>query len=120
MHAYIATICRNQNCEAYRVGGISNHVHIACMLGRTTTVSQLIKGIKIGLSKWIKERDPLCSFFSWQSGYGAFSIGQSQLPNLIQYIDNQKEHHLGKSFKEELLEILNRYGLAYDEKYLWD
>ena len=58
--------------------------------------------------------------FSWQSGYGIFSLGQSQLPTLIQYIDNQEEHHRRKSFKEELLELLGKYDVEYDEKYLWD
>ncbi len=58
--------------------------------------------------------------FSWQAGYGIFSLGQSQLPTLIQYIDNQEKHHRTKSFKEELLELLEKYDVEYDEKYLWD
>ncbi len=68
----------------------------------------------------MKQQDGGTEHFSWQAGYGIFSLGQSQLLILLQYIDNQEEHHRTKSFKEELLELLEKYGVEYDEKYLWD
>jgi len=84
------------------------------------TVSKLLEEIKKTSSAWIKKRDARCENFSWQAGYGAFSLGQSQLSTLIQYIDNQQEHHKTKTFKEELIELLEKYAIDYDERYLWD
>lgn len=120
LHAYLAGACRALGSEAYRVGGTENHVHIACTLPRTMTVSKLLEEIKKTSSAWIKKRDARCENFSWQAGYGAFSLGQSQLSTLIQYIDNQQEHHKTKTFKEELIELLEKYAIDYDERYLWD
>jgi len=101
-------------------GGTEDHVHIACSLPRTLTQSKLLEETKRASSIWMKQQEGGPRNFSWQSGYGIFSLGQSQLPTLIQYIDNQEEHHRRKSFKEELLELLDKYDVVYDEKYLWD
>jgi putative transposase len=120
LHAYLAGACRALGCEAYRVGGTRDHVHIACTLPRTLTVSKLLEEIKKTSSAWIKDQDARCRGFAWQAGYGAFSLGQSQLDTLIRYIDNQEEHHKTMPFRKELLELLRRYGVAYDEQYLWD
>lgn len=120
LHAYLAGICRAKGAEAYRVGGTEDHVHIACTLPRTLTQSKLLEETKKASSIWMKQQEGGPQNFSWQSGYGIFSLGQSQLPTLIQYIDNQEEHHRRKSFKEELLELLEKYDVEYDEKYLWD
>ena len=120
LHAYIAGICREHKSEAFRVGGTENHVHIACTLPRTLTVSNLLEHVKKSSSQWMRNNDPHNRYFSWQAGYGVFSLGQSQLEVLVHYIDNQKEHHERKTYKEELLELLNKYQVAYDEKYLWD
>jgi putative transposase len=119
-HAYIAGVCRGQGSESYRVGGTEDHVHIACTLPRTLTISDLIKAIKTASSRWMKEHECGWELFSWQAGYGAFSLGQSQLDTLVRYIDNQPEHHRKRTFKDELLELLGRYGVKYDERYLWD
>jgi REP element-mobilizing transposase RayT len=107
-------------CDAFRVGGTADHIHIACTLPRTLTVSNLLEGIKKSSSSWLKQQNGIPSCFAWQSGYGVFSVGESQLPTLLRYIDNQKEHHRTRSFKEEYLEFLKRYGVDYDEKYLWN
>lgn len=120
LHAYLAGICRAKGAQAYRVGGTEDHVHIACTLPRTLTQAKLLEEIKKPSSIWMKQQERGIPHFSWQSGYGIFSLGQSQLPTLIQYIDNQEEHYRTKSFKEELLELLEKYDVAYDEKYLWD
>jgi len=97
-----------------------DHIHIACTLPRTVTQAKLLEETKKGSSIWMKQQQGGLRHFSWQAGYGIFSLGQSQLPTLIQYIDNQEEHHRTKSFKEELLELLEKYDVEYDEKYLWD
>lgn len=120
IHAYIAQICRNEGSEAYRVGGIEDHIHIACTLSRTLTISKLLEEVKRSSSAWIKQQDSACKEFSWQAGYGVFSLGQSQLPSLIAYIDKQVQHHRHRSFREELIDFFQKYAIAYDERYLWD
>ena len=120
LYAYLAGAVRALNAEAYRVGGVADHVHIACTLPRTMTVSKLSEEIKKSSSAWIKEQDVTCRNFAWQAGYGAFSLGQSQLAVLVAYIDNQEEHHRKRTFREEFVEFLKRYDVDYDETYLWD
>ena len=120
LHSYIAGACRNIGVEAFRVGGVADHVHVACSLSRTITVSKLLEGVKKSSSSWMKAQGAGYDLFSWQLGYGAFSLGQSQLQTVVNYIDGQEEHHQKKSFKEEYLEFLKRYGIGYDERYLWD
>jgi len=120
LHAYIAGACRGLGCNAYAVGGTNDHVHIACALTRTLPVSRLLEDIKKSSSAWIKNQNGCSKLFSWQAGYGAFSLGQSQLPSLLKYIRSQDEHHRGHSYKDELRLLLDRYGIEYDERYLWD
>jgi len=120
LHAYLAGICRALGSEAFRVGGTQDHVHIACTLPRTLTVSKLLEEIKSSSSTWLKTRDLGCRDFAWQAGYGAFSLGQSQLAALLRYIDCQVEPHQSLSFHDELLELLQKYRVEYDERYLWD
>ncbi len=120
LHAYVSGLCRARGSEAYRVGGTDDHIHIACTLPRTVTMAKLVEEIKKTSSIWMKQQEHGTPNFSWQAGYGIFSLGQSQLPILLQYIDNQEEHHRIRSFKEELMGLLVKYGVAYEEKYLWD
>ncbi|MBN2309900.1 MAG: IS200/IS605 family transposase [Candidatus Hydrogenedentes bacterium] len=120
LHAYLAGACRSAGSHALRVGGTDDHVHIACVLPRTLTVSDLVEGIKVSSSRWMKTGDAACDDFAWQAGYGAFSLGQSQLKALVRYVDNQEEHHRKLTFKEEFLQLLRRYGLDHDERYLWE
>ena len=120
LHSYLSGICRTLDSECYRVGGFNDHVHMAIILPRTKTLSDLVSSIKSSSSKWMNEENGFQGKFSWQAGYGAFSLGFSQLEKLIDYIDNQEEHHQTKTFKEELLEFFNKYKVDYNEKYLWD
>ncbi len=120
LHAYLAGACRAVGSEAYRVGGTEDHVHISCTLSRTLTVSKLIEEIKKSSSVWMKEQEGACRLFTWQAGYGAFSLGQSQMPSLLRYIDGQPDHHRTRTFQEEFLDFLKRYEVEYDERYLWD
>ena len=120
LHAYLAGTCRALGSPAFRVGGTSNHVHIACSLSRTMTVSQLLEKMKSSSSAWMKSNKGGCPDFAWQSGYGAFSAGASQIEALVQYIDNQHDHHRAVSFEQEVLDLLHRYAVPYDERYLWD
>jgi hypothetical protein len=79
-----------------------------------------VEDIKTGSSKWIKTKGERYAAFAWQNGYGAFSIGQSQLAALCRYIANQREHHRRLSFQDEFRELLKRYGIEYDVRYVWD
>ncbi len=119
-HAFLAGTVRQCGCEAYRVGGVADHVHLAIRLSRTLSVADLVKEIKTASSKWIKEQSPARHDFSWQHGYGVFSLGMSQKQTLLNYIDHQEEHHRTQSFQEEYRNFLSRYGIDFDERYLWD
>ena len=116
----MAGTCRALGSEAYRVGGTNDHVHVACTLPRTVTTAKLLEEIKKSSSVWMKKQPDGHPAFAWQAGYGVFSLGQSQLPALIDYIDRQHEHHRTKTFQEEFVDFLDKYGIEYDEKYLWD
>lgn len=118
---YLATIARTDDGECYRVGGVADHVHLTVRLGRQTNIADLIKELKVSSTHMLKREYPeQLRDFSWQRGYGAFSVGPSDLPALVEYIDNQEEHHKKRAFKEEFLAFLNKYGVPYDERYLWD
>jgi len=120
MHAYLATVCRDCRCEAYRVGGVADHVHIAARLARTISQSELLEKIKKTSSAWIKNQGRDYASFFWQGGYGAFSIGYSQLDDLVRYMDNQEMHHKTKTFQEEYRELLQKYDVSFDERYVWE
>lgn len=119
-HAFIAGAVRQCNCEAYRVGGVADHVHLAVRLSRTLSVADLVKEVKTASSKWLKAQDPAYTDFYWQQGYGAFSVGISQKETLLHYIDTQEEHHQTRTFQDEYRDFLTEYGIAYDERYVWD
>jgi putative transposase len=118
--AYLATVCRTLDCPAHAIGGMPDHVHIACSLSRTTTIADLLNALKSDSSKWIKALDGKQRDFAWQAGYGAFSIGQSQLDEVRRYIARQKEHHRVRTFQDEFREMLQRYEVPFDERYVWD
>ena len=120
LYAYMATTFRGQGCDTFRIGGTNNHVHIACTLPRQMAVSDLIRKVKRTTSVWIKTKGERFSKFAWQTGYGVFSFGQSQLDDVVQYVDNQEEHHKTRSFQDEFRAFMKKYGLDFDERYLWD
>jgi putative transposase len=120
MHAYLAGICNEMDSKAIEIGGTEDHVHILCLLSRKYPISELIKSIKANSSGWVKTLGGRCEKFSWQAGYGIFSIHQSQIEPIRQYIQGQLEHHRRKTFQEEYLELLKEYQMPYDERYLWD
>lgn len=119
-HAFLAGAVRRMDCEAYRVGGVADHVHLAVRLSRTLSVADLVKEVKTASSKWLKEQDPAFTGFSWQQGYGAFSVGMSQKETLLHYIDTQEEHHRTRTFQDEYRDFLKKYGIDFDERYVWD
>jgi len=120
LHAYLASRAREVGCECYCVGGVADHVHLAVRLSRTVTIAQVLEELKTSSSKWLKTQSAGLKTFSWQSGYGAFSVGPSDLPALRQYIETQEAHHKKHTFQDELRGFLKKYGVEYDERYVWD
>ena len=90
MHAYLATVCRDFDCQAYRVGGVADHVHLAVRLARTVSQASLLEKIKKTSSAWIKEQGQQYQQFYWQAGYGSFSVGWSRWDDLLRYIAIRK------------------------------
>jgi putative transposase len=100
--------------------GTNDHLHILFSLGRVIKVADLVEEVKTESSKWIKTKGPEFRNFHWQAGYGAFSIGQSNVTTLKRYIRNQKQHHQRVTFQDEYREFLKAYEIDYDERYVWD
>ena len=119
-HAFIAGAARQCGCEAYRVGGVADHVHLAIGLSRTLAVADLVKEIKTASNKWLKTQDDSFQKFSWQNGYGIFSVGMSQKETLLHYIDTQEAHHRTQTFQDEYRAFLTKYAIEFDERYVWD
>lgn len=119
MHAYIANIFNEHDSPAVEVGGTEDHIHILWLLSRNHSVSEIIKEAKANSSSWAKALGGRCTKFGWQLGYGAFSIHQSQIDFVREYIQSQTEHHRRRTFQEEYLEILHQYQIPYDERFLW-
>ena len=120
MHAYLAAVFRQLQSPAAAVGGYVDHVHILCRLARTMTSADLIGEVKRESSGWIKSKGNVLSKFYWQKGYGAFSVSQSKVPSVKNYIRDQDRHHQKTSFKDEFRALLDKHEVVYDERYVWD
>jgi REP element-mobilizing transposase RayT len=120
VHAYLAGICENQGCPSLQIGGVEDHVHILCRLSKNIAVADLIRELKRDSSSWIKHEQPSLTDFHWQNGYGAFSVSPSHVEGLKKYIQNQEEHHRHETFQDEFRRLLQKYGIEYDERYVWD
>jgi putative transposase len=118
--AYIGGIARKHNCTAIQVGGIEDHIHALILSPPKYAPSEIAQFLKGESSKWIHEEFPNMQKFGWQDGYGAFSVSKKLVPKVVEYIKNQREHHIGKTFEEEYLELLHRHETdIVDEKYLF-
>lgn len=120
LHPYLATIFGALRSPSLAIDGTRDHIHVLFALGRTMAVADIVEEVKTSSSKWLKTKDRELRNFHWQKGYGAFSIGQSQVEVVKRYIRNQKEHHRRVTFQDEYREFLKRYGVDYDERYVWD
>ena len=118
LHAYIGALVNTTGCQVLCVGGTENHVHTLLMFSKTETVAHVVEEMKRNSSRWIKTIDPKYEMFAWQGGYAAFSVSQSQVDNVVNYIKNQQEHHKKQSFRDEYLQFLQLYGIEYDERYV--
>jgi len=120
LHRYLGGICRNLECYPVQVGGVSDHIHILCLLSKKLALMKLLEEVKSHSSKWMKTKDSSLANFYWQDGYGAFSVNPSQVDWVKGYIENQAAHHQKKTFQEEYREFLRDYEIDYDERYVWD
>ena len=118
-HAYMGGVIRTEGCEAIKIGGYIDHVHLLVSLGRTMTVADVVKETKRVTTHWL-QTEKGHPHFKWQAGYGAFSVGRREETTLVSYIDRQAEHHRTVSFKEEYMKLLTNAGVEFDERYLWD
>ncbi len=107
-------------CVPVRSGGWIDHVHLVCGLSRTVTIAQLVENVKTETSKWAKKEPHSVSTFSWQAGYGAFSVSQSNLSRVVEYVESQVEHHQRQSFQDEFRELCAKHEIEIDERYVWD
>ena len=123
LHAYLNGICGNSDSPSLIVGGTFDHIHILCRMSKNIAASSLIKDLKVNSSIWMKSQaDDFgmeLSRFSWQKGYGVFSVSPSQLEKVKSYIANQEAHHRETTFRDEYLTLLRKHGVSLDEKYLW-
>jgi len=120
LHAYMGGIIRRHGGNLLAAGSVEDHVHLLFPLPRTVAVSELVREIKSGSTRWIHESPSRSTAFGWQSGYGAFSISPSHKAAVFRYIANQREHHAMASFQDEFRTLLEKYGIEYDERYVWD
>ncbi len=119
LYEYFGGILKNNGHYPLSINGYFDHVHLFFELNPKQAISDLVRDLKANTSKWINDNRFLPGRFSWQSGYGGFSYSKSQRSNVITYIENQKQHHGKKTFRQEYLEILERFGIEFKEEYLF-
>jgi len=119
LYAYLAGTAKNLESRCLAAGGTENHLHLLISQSKNIALSRLMEELKKSSSKWIKTKGAAFRAFGWQDGYGAFSIGESNVPALKRYIAGQKERHKRQTFEEEFVALLKKYRIEYDERYLW-
>jgi putative transposase len=121
LYAYNATVLKKDvDSPAILINGMEDHIHILCLLSRKFAIMDVIKQSKTETSKWIKKQATTYNDFQWQAGYGIFSVSQSNVGQLKQYISGQEEHHKHMSFQDEFRELCRKHGIEIDERYVWD
>lgn len=120
LFSFMGGILRNHKSVLLAANGTANHVHLLVSLSKNISLSDLLRELKKSSSLWIKTKDAIFKKFSWQAGYGAFSIGQSQVVSVKNYIAKQKEHHKTEIFEDEYRKFLRKYEIDFDERYFLD
>lgn len=120
LHKYLAGIIRGIEGSSVEINGMPDHVHILAILRPKIALSDALREIKANSSKWIHENYLELTKFAWQDGFSAFTVSQSQVEPVRQYIRNQKEHHAQLEYQSELLGLLEKHDVEFDERYLWD
>jgi len=120
LYKYITGIVQNKGQKMLAINGTNNHIHIFIGMKPTCCLSDLVREIKKSSNTFINEKQFTNYKFQWQEGFGAFSYSHSALDNVIQYIQNQKEHHKKKTFREEYLDFLKKFEIEFKEEYLFE
>jgi REP element-mobilizing transposase RayT len=120
LYKYIAGVVRGIGGVSIEINGMPDHTHILTILPPKIAVSDALRDIKSNSSKWIHESWPNLHHFGWQDGFAAFTVSKSQVEPVRQYIRDQKNHHLQSDYKAELIGLLDRHDIDYDERYIWD
>ena len=116
---YLGGIAKENDALTIRIGGVSDHVHLVVRTPPTIAPSELVKAIKGGSSRWIHETFPKLSAFAWQDGFGAFTVSKSKVPEVVEYIAGQRDHHRTRTFQEEYRALLQKHETEFDERYVW-
>ncbi|WP_163322642.1 IS200/IS605 family transposase [Draconibacterium mangrovi] len=119
LYRYITGIIQNNGHKLLAINGMSDHLHIFFGLRPNQSLSSLVQDVKANSSKWINQNNFVSGRFSWQEGFGAFSYSRSQISQVVDYIENQKEHHKTKSFTEEYIKFLEDFDIPFDERYIF-
>ena len=120
LYKYITEIITSYNQKLIALNGMPDHIHILIGLKPDNSLSELVKHIKANSSRFINEQQWIAGKFEWQKGFGAFSYSHSQLTNIINYINNQEEHHKTKTFRQEYTEFLELFNVSFDNKYIFE
>ena len=120
LYEYLGGVARQEFGRALRIGGTENHLHGLLSIGGDVAISEAMRKWKSLSSKWVHESLPGNQDFSWQVGYGAFSVSLSNAPEVTEYIAGQSEHHRKTTFEQEFIAFLERHGIEYDPKYVFD
>ena len=120
LHNYLGGIVHGIGGLSVEVNGMSDHVHMLAILPPKIAVSDALRVIKTNSSKWVRESKRDLAMFGWQDGYAAFTVSRSQVDSAAAYLRQQKAHHARRDFQAEFLELLEKHGVEYDPRYLWD
>ena len=120
LYEYLGGILEQQQCRPIAIGGMPDHVHIFYLATRSRSVADVVRQVKVGSTMWLRQQGPEFSDFSWQAGYGVFSVSESQSETVEEYVRNQAAHHLKINFQTELRFLLEKHQVEYDERYLWE
>jgi REP element-mobilizing transposase RayT len=118
LHGYLAEVVAGTGSHAVAINSVEDHMHVLCDLHRTVAVSTVVERMKSASSKWMQEQGQAA--FAWQGGYGAFAVSMGAVAEVVAYIAEQREHHRGRSFQEEMRELLRRNQVEWDERYVWE
>ncbi|MBI3874414.1 MAG: IS200/IS605 family transposase [Verrucomicrobia bacterium] len=120
LHAYMGGTLKGLGCSSIEINTEPDHAHLLFLMTRTETVSTVVGQLKKSANDWLRTRGPQFAHFYWQGGYGAFSVSQSAVEDVREYIRNKHEHHKRVSFQDEFRAFLKRYEMEFDERYVWD
>lgn len=120
LHSYFGGVLHGMGCAPIEINSEPEHVHLLFLMSRSHSMAQIVEDLKTSSNKWLRTRDKRFDRFSWQRGYAAFSVSQSNADEVRAYVRNQREHHKQMSFEDEVRAFLKRHDVEFDERYVWD